>query len=145
MSARPGGRVLALDVGTRRVGVAVSDETATIARPFAVLAASPRRALWRGLARAIAELSPAEILVGLPRRLDGSPGSLAPEAERLAAGARSRFGLPVIFRDESLTTAEAAAALRESGASRTRGRAPLDAAAAAVLLQGYLDERRRAR
>jgi putative Holliday junction resolvase len=138
-------RIAGLDVGERRIGVAVSDLTATLARPVGVVttAGLEHDAVAR-VAAELARLSAADdplalLVVGLPRRLDGSPGSLAPRIEAFAARLGPCVALPVVFQDERLTSREAEArlALRERD-WRTR-KARLDAAAAAVILQEYLD------
>jgi len=137
-------RVLAIDYGTRRVGVAVSDETATLARPLTVLAAVPRDRLLREIGRLVEENAAGEIVVGRPRGKAG-PGTLEGEVRAFAAEVGDSCRLPVILRDESLTTAEAHERMLEAGARKRRRRALLDAAAAAVLLQAWLDDRRRGR
>ncbi|MEK7476909.1 MAG: Holliday junction resolvase RuvX [Candidatus Coatesbacteria bacterium] len=137
-------RVLAIDFGTRRIGVAVSDETATLARPLAVLPAVPRDRLLRELARLVTEHAAGEVVVGRPRGSRG-PGTLEAAAEAFAGELREACGVPVHLRDESMTTAVAQEKLLEAGARRRKRRASLDAAAAAVLLQAWLDDRKAAR
>jgi len=141
------GRIAALDVGERRIGVAVSDVTQTLARPVGVIQTSGLEA--DALDRAAAELArlAAEedglttLVVGLPRRLDGTANDMTPRVQTFAARLGQRTDLPVVLQDERLTSREAESrlALREKDwrARKTR----LDAAAAAIILQEYLDGR----
>ena len=139
-------RVAGLDVGERRIGVAVSDATRTLARPVGVLKTSGLDG--DAVERAVAELARlaaeedglASLVVGLPRRLDGSPSDMTPRVEAFAAALRTRMALPVTLQDERLTSREAESrlALREKD-WRVRKK-QLDAAAAAIILQDYLDE-----
>jgi len=137
------GRMLGVDFGTKRVGVAVSDETATLARPLAVLPAVPRDRLLRGIGEIVGIYEPAAIVVGYPRRSRGEPGTHAAAAEAFAALLKEKLGVRVELRDEALTTEAAREKLLEAGARRRKRRERIDAAAAAVLLQAFLDERGR--
>lgn len=140
------GRVAGLDVGERRIGIAISDVTRTLARPVSVLLTSGLDG--DAVERAVAELQrlAAEedgltaLVVGLPRRLDGSPNDMTPRVEAFAAALGVRTALPVVLQDERLTSREAESrlALREKD-WRARKK-QLDAAAAAIILQDYLDE-----
>jgi putative Holliday junction resolvase len=140
------GRVAGLDVGERRIGVAISDVTRTLARPVSVLRTSGLDG--DAVERAVAELERlaaeedglASLVVGLPRRLDGSPSDMTPRVEAFAAALGARTALPVVLQDERLTSREAESrlALREKD-WRVRKK-QLDAAAAAIILQDYLDE-----
>ncbi|HKE88367.1 MAG TPA: Holliday junction resolvase RuvX [Vicinamibacterales bacterium] len=141
------GRIAAFDVGDRRIGVAVSDATGTLARPVGVLRTSglDGDALDRAaseVARLAAEEDSLETLVvGLPRHLDGSPSYMTPRVEAFAARLRARTDLPVVLQDERLTSREAESrlAIREKDWRARKER--LDAAAAAIILQEYLDGR----
>ena len=140
------GRVAGLDVGERRIGLAVSDATGTLARPLGVLQTSGLDG--DAVERAVAELARlgeeedglVSLVVGLPRRLDGSPSEMTPRVQAFAQALRTRTALPVILQDERLTSREAESrlALREKD-WRVRKK-QLDAAAAAIILQDYLDE-----
>jgi putative holliday junction resolvase len=136
-------RILAVDPGSKRVGMAVSDPTGTIATALSTLPATPQETLAARIASAAAEQSAERIIVGLPLRLDGSYGPEAAAAERLAAGVRKASGLPVQTVDERLTTAAAERSLIEGGARREKRRASIDRVAAVILLQGHLDGLRR--
>lgn len=133
------GRVLAIDPGSRRVGVAVSDPSATIAQPLTVLAAHPGATLVERLARLAREQEAAALVVGLPRRLDGGIGPEAKAARILADELRRATGLEVTLVDERLTSAAAERALLSGGASRARRRQLSDKVAATMILQSYLD------
>jgi putative Holliday junction resolvase len=140
------GRVAGLDVGERRIGVAVSDLTGTLARPVGVLHTTGldgdavERAATELARLAAEEDGLTSLVVGLPRRLDGSPNDMTPRVQAFADALRTRIGVPVILRDERLTSREAESrlALREKD-WRAR-KQQIDAAAAAIILQDYLDE-----
>lgn len=140
-------RVVGLDVGERRIGVAVSDLTRTLARPAGVLrSASLGEAALQQAAAEIARLAAEEdgvstIVVGLPRHLDGTPSDMTPRVEAFAQQLSAKTGLPVVLQDERLSSREAESrlALRDKDWRSRKQR--LDAAAAAVILQDYLDTR----
>lgn len=132
-------RVLAVDPGARRVGLAVSDPSGTIASALTTLEAEPADSLPARLA-AIAKAHEADrVIVGLPRRLDGTRGPEAAAAERLAAALRGTSGLPVETVDERLTTVAAERSLIEAGVRRAKRTQAIDRVAATLLLQSYLD------
>lgn len=139
------GRVAALDIGERRIGVAISDVTGTLARPVGVLQTSGidgdavDRAASEIARLAAEEDGLARLVIGLPRHLDGTPSDMTPRVEAFAARLRARTDLPVVLQDERLTSREAESrlALREKDWRVRKQR--LDAAAAAVILQEYLD------
>lgn len=133
-------RVLGIDLGTRRIGLAISDATATLASPLRVLPRGSDRGVDHREIVAIAREVDAQcIVVGWPRSLSGADGpaarSVLEEVEQLRAVAGAE--LAVEIHDERFTTVTATARLREAGRRRTR--VSVDAAAAAVILQGYLD------
>lgn len=132
-------RVLAVDPGTKRVGVAVSDPTGTIAQPVTTVAAEPRTTLARRLAELASERGAERIVVGLPRRLDGGYGPEAKQARSLGDELRRESGLPVEMVDERLTTAQAEKAMVAHGVRRDRRKASIDQVAATLLLQSHLD------
>jgi putative Holliday junction resolvase len=135
------GRVLAVDPGSRRVGVAVSDPTATIASPLGTVPAEPSATLAERLASLAREQEATQLVVGLPRRMDGGQGPEAKAARALAEELRRATGLPVALVDERLTSVAAERALLATGASRARRRELSDQVAAALILQSYLDAR----
>lgn len=132
---------LGVDVGTVRVGLAGSDETGTIATPLRTIARQPASRLWAQFAAVVAERKPQRIVVGLPRRLDGSEGDSALDARGVAEQLRRRTGLPVEMWDERFTTAAAERSMIEAGQRRAERRARIDAVAATLLLQSWLDRR----
>jgi putative Holliday junction resolvase len=136
-------RVLAIDPGTVRLGLALSDPSGTIAQPLSVL---PRRSTQEDL-RALADLATAHnvglIVVGLPRTMDGRIDVAAKEAQAFGADVAGVTGLPVKYWDERLTTVAAERYLIDQGKRRNKRRQEVDRMAATLLLQGYLDYERR--
>jgi len=132
-------RVLTVDPGSRRVGIAVSDPTGTIAQPLTALPAEPAATLAGRLLALAREQEATRLVVGLPRRLDGSSGPEAKAARALADQLRRDGGLEVALVDERLTSVAAERALLAGGASRARRRQLSDQVAAALILQTYLD------
>jgi putative holliday junction resolvase len=120
-------RVLGIDVGSVRIGLAVSDETRTLASPLATLPNDPR-SLWTRLVREMEDRRVERVVIGLPRRLDGTEGDAAAHARDFAAELEQRVSTVIEFWDERFTTAVAERSI--------------DAVAAAVLLQSWLDARR---
>ena len=138
------GCALGIDVGTVRVGVAASDPTQTVATAVATLQRSrDDRALWDRLQQEIDERRAAVVIVGLPRRLDGGEGDAAVEARRFAAELHRRTGATVELWDERFTTALAERSLISAGVRRAQRRSRIDSVAATLLLQSWLDARRR--
>lgn len=130
-------RLMGLDLGERRIGVAVSDPSQVLARGIAVI---ERRSVEKDL-EAIAGLAEEyeveAIIVGFPRRLNGTAGKEAKKAEAFAARIEAHLELPVTLWDERLSTVRAARALAEGG--KRKRRLGIDAVAAVVILQDYLD------
>lgn len=136
----PGGRVLGLDWGARRIGVALSDETQLVARALDTLTRrTGRRLPLQHLLALIESHAPVGVVVGLPLGDDGLEGPAAIAAREMGRVVSARAGLPLDWIDESFTTARTLETLRESGRS-TRD-ANIDALAAAELLQLWLDRR----
>ena len=136
-----GERVLALDFGTRRVGVAVSDPLGISAQPHSILDGTDA-GLMAAIASLAAESGAGRVVVGLPVSLDGSEGPAAAAARHFAADVAAATGLPVQLLDERFTTVTAERVLVEAGLSGRRRRGVRDRVAAAVLLQSYLDGER---
>jgi putative holliday junction resolvase len=139
-------RVLAIDVGDRRVGLAISDPTRTLARPLATLTVDPGQALDT-VAHKIAQLASeddgvAEIVVGMPVHLDGSPSEQTTRVAAFVDGLRTRTPIPIRMADERLTSREAESRLAVNERDWRKRKKMLDAAAAAIFLQEYLDHRR---
>ena len=135
-------RILAVDPGSKRVGLALSDPTATIAQALATVPAEPAATLATRLAQIARTSEAAPIVVGLPRRLDGSHGPEAKAAHSLADAIRKESGLPVELVDERLTTVAAERSLIAGGVRREKRRLSVDRVAATLMLQAHLDRRR---
>lgn len=135
-------RVIAIDPGTKRVGVAVSDPTGTIAQALTTVPAEPRDTLAARLTQIAADQEAKRIVVGLPRRLDGSYGPEAKSARELADELRQASSLPVELVDERLTTVAAERSLVAGGVRRAKRRLTVDRVAATLLLQSHLDSKR---
>ena len=134
------GRLLGLDIGSRRIGVAISDETGTLASPVAMVArGSGDRAEFRKL---IARYAPTGLVAGMPTGLSGREGPQALETRQYADLLAADLGLPLDYYDERLSTAVAERAMIDAGMRRDARKERIDAAAAAVMLQGYLDHER---
>ncbi|HUO25230.1 MAG TPA: Holliday junction resolvase RuvX [Candidatus Aquilonibacter sp.] len=135
------GRVLGLDVGTRRIGMAVSDPLGLTAQGIETLQRRNRKTDFDYLAKVIGQCEVKEIVVGLPLRMSGEEGTQAEKIQSFAAELRKRFGLPVHLWDERLTSVEANRLLRETDLSiEKRGKA-VDRMAAVLILQGWMDSR----
>jgi putative Holliday junction resolvase len=132
-------RVLALDHGSKRIGVAVSDELRIIAQPLEFIPAEPRAAFFHRLQAILTEKQVGEIVVGMPFNMDGSSGPAVEKVEQFIRDLRARVSLPIHTCDERLTTSEAENLLIQAGTRRDKRRKVIDQMAAAVLLQSYLD------
>jgi putative Holliday junction resolvase len=133
----PGGSILGLDPGERRIGVAMAVPGRSMALPLTVLDATGD---WQmALAGLVAEHGVAAVVVGLPVSLSGSEGAAAARAREFAAAVGERLGLPVHLVDERLSTVAAGRALAEAGVRGRRARGAVDRSAAAVILQAWLD------
>jgi putative Holliday junction resolvase len=132
---------LGVDVGSVRVGLAGSDETGTIATPLRTVPRHPPARLWRELDQVVGERLPQRLVVGLPRRLDGSEGDAAADARGFAEQLHQHTGLPVEMWDERFTTVAAERSLIAAGTRRAARRERIDAVAASFLLQSWLDSR----
>jgi putative Holliday junction resolvase len=141
------GRIAGLDIGERRIGVAVSDATGTLARPVGVVRTSGLDG--DALERAAAEVTRlteedgalVALVIGLPLRLDGSANDMTPRVEAFAQTLGRRLSLPIVLQDERLTSIEAESRLATREKDWRARKARIDAAAAAIILQDYLDSR----
>jgi putative Holliday junction resolvase len=138
-------RILAVDYGTRRVGLALSDPTGTLATGLPTYTRRPGETLPDAVARLAREHGADEILIGHPLNMDGTRGPRALQVERFADELRARVQIAVTLRDERLSTEQAYRVLRESGVKGRAGRERVDRLAAVLILQGLLDERSAAR
>jgi putative Holliday junction resolvase len=132
-------RILALDHGTKRIGVAVSDETKTIAQPLEYIPAEPFADFLARLKKLLIEKEIELVLVGLPRNLDGSYGPAAQKVEAFVAVLQTAMTVPIKTWDERLTSAQANRILIQGNVRRAKRREKVDKMAAAILLQSYLD------
>ncbi|MCW2698558.1 MAG: yqgF [Blastococcus sp.] len=140
---RPAGRVLGVDVGTVRVGVALSDPTGTLASPLETLRRAKNLSDVDRLAALVVEHEVAEVVVGEPVHLSGASGASAADAANYAQELADRIpDVPVNLIDERLSTVTAASHLREGGIDSRKQRPVIDQAAAVVILQQFLDSRR---
>lgn len=135
-------RVLALDVGDVRIGVALSDETGTLASGLVTVRSAGPKKDAQAVAALVREHGVAQVVVGLPLRLDGTLGSRGEQIVAFVERLRRVLRVPVVTRDERLTSVAADERLAEAGVKRRDRRARIDQAAAALILQEHLDERR---
>ena len=135
-------RLLALDVGDVRIGVAVSDETRTLASGLVTLRSRGPRQDVQQVAALVREQAASELVVGLPLRLDGTPGPQAEKVMAFVERLRRSLRIPVTTRDERLSSVAAAERLAEAGVRGRDRKRRIDQAAACVILQELLDERK---
>lgn len=132
-------RILALDHGTRRIGVALSDETKTIAQPLEYIPAEPFAEFLERLKKILAEKEVDFILVGMPRNMDGSYGPATQKVQSFIAVLKNAVTVPIKTWDERLTSTMANRVLTQGNVRRDKRKEKVDAMAAAILLQSYLD------
>ena len=140
-------RAMGIDHGERRIGVAISDETKTLARPFAVLQPGSAGGALDEIAKLIARAAADEgsldlIVVGLPTRLDGTPNEATARVTAFVSALARRTSIPIVMQDERLSSREAESRLALFRKGWRERKALLDAASAAVILQDYLDRGR---
>lgn len=134
-------RILGLDHGTKRVGVAVSDEMHMIALPLEYIAPEPFADFLARLKEILREKEIELILIGMPRNMDGSYGPAALKVQEFAAALKDAVTAPLKLWDERLTTTQAQKFLIQGGMRRDKRKEKVDQTAAAILLQSYLDSR----
>ena len=132
------GRVLGLDLGDVRIGVAISDPDRKVAVPFGTVHTGAPADL-KAIASIVGENEVTLVVVGNPLMMSGETGTRARHAEEFAGALRQFLPVPVVLHDERLSTAEAERALKEAGAGGRERRRAVDRSAAAVILQSYLD------
>jgi putative Holliday junction resolvase len=132
-------RILGLDHGTRRVGVAVSDEMHLIAQPLEYIAPEPFADFLTRLKEILRDKEVGLIIVGMPRNMDGSYGPAALKVQEFAAALKDATPIPLKLWDERLTTTQAQKFLIQGGVRRDKRKEKVDKTAAAILLQSYLD------
>ena len=137
--------MLGIDLGRRRIGLAISDATRTLATPLRTIERGPSdRLAANDLARVVNELSAEPdglslVVIGLPRRLDGSPSDETARVESMIGALQRRIRIPIVTQDERLSSHEADSRLAVRERDWRKRKARLDAAAAAVILQDYLE------
>lgn len=136
--------ILALDVGQKRIGVAVSDELHVLATPREVIVRRSTAAALARIVLLVREVRAELVVMGLPVSFDGQAHTQAHAVQAFAARLRARLPVPVVFADETLSTVQAEEMLRAAGARPERIRQRIDAVAAAIILQDCLDARVRA-
>ena len=135
------GRILGIDPGEKRIGLALSDPLGITAQGLPTLrVTSPVNAV-RQIAVIAGQSEVSTIIIGLPLNMDGTEGEQARRAYRLGARLKEMLQLPVLFRDERLTSRQAERVLLEGNLSRKRRKKEIDRIAAQIILQSYLDER----
>lgn len=135
-------RVIALDHGTKRIGVAVSDELKLIAQPLEFIPAEPFADFLARLRQIIREKEVELVIVGLPRNMDGSYGPATMKVEAFVAALKGALTVPIQTWDERLTSTQANRLLIQAGVRRAKRKEKVDKTAAAILLQSYLDSLR---
>jgi putative Holliday junction resolvase len=132
-------RILALDYGRSRIGVAVSDELGLTAQPVATIAFKPKDAAFSEIGRLVGSLGIRLVIIGLPLTLKGERGQSAMEVERFAEQLGRVMDVPIKFWDERMTTALARRLLHEANVKIRKDKGKVDRSAATLLLQSYLD------
>jgi putative Holliday junction resolvase len=138
------GTVLAFDFGEKRIGVAVGETAVGIAHPLTTINAADKQRRYAAIAALVGEWQPSQIVVGLPSHLDGAEHELSRLARKFAHDLAARFGLPVEFVDERLTSVSAELSLAAAGVALRKRKSRVDAIAAQEILQDYFDTARRA-
>lgn len=132
-------RILAIDLGDVRTGVSISDPTGTLAGRSLTLTEKSRAALIDAIAALVQENEVSRVVLGLPVNMDGSYGPAAQKAKAFGALLSQALGTDILYWDERSTSVTANRILSDAGKKRQRQRAQVDAVAAAIILQGYLD------
>lgn len=133
------GRVMALDVGERRIGIALSDPTRTLAAPLTTIRAEPRAAALKRIATLIREHEVTALVIGLPLTMSGNVGPQATLVQQFADELRQMIEIPLYFIDERLTTAAAERMMLELNLKPEQRKARIDEVAASIILQDFLD------
>lgn len=134
------GRVMALDVGERRVGVAMSDLSQTLASPYTTLLAHPQAVLFQKIQQLIVNEEVVELVIGLPISLNGQEGPQAQRIRQFITAISTCVSIPMHTCDERYTTAEAQRMMIEAGLRPEQRKAKIDEVAASIILQDYLNQ-----
>ncbi len=132
-------RILGIDYGSRRIGLALSDETETVATPLRVIQYTDEFAALSSIAEAVRESSAALIVMGMPLNMNGTRGPAAERVDAFVAKLKERVGVPIRLWDERMSTVSAERALIAGGARRDRRKQVVDKLAAQIMLQHFLD------
>lgn len=135
-------RILGLDIGDRRIGVAISDPEETLASPLTVILRNSDEQTTKAIVEIIEHHQVARVIVGLPRHLSGKVGKQAAKVQDFIKKLSEQIKVPLETRDEWLSTVAASRLLREAGIKNEQQKTKRDAVAAAFVLQGYLDSQR---
>ena len=133
-------RSLGLDVGDKRIGIALSDPGGILASPLTIINRDDDATVFDDIIEIASEKEVVQIIVGLPRSMNGSIGNQAEKVEDFVQELRSHTEIPIELRDERLSTVSAGRLMQEAKTKKSRDKARLDAIAAAIILQSYLDE-----
>ncbi|MFH1032247.1 MAG: Holliday junction resolvase RuvX [Chloroflexota bacterium] len=133
-------RILGLDIGDKRIGVALSDPAGIVARPLTIIDSRGDKQTVEAIIRIVEQNQVGQIVVGLPLAMDGGVGQQAGKVKAFVAELSAWTKIPIEFRDERLTTVAARDLMRETRNKKDRQKEMDDAIAAAFILQGYLDE-----
>ena len=135
-------RSLGLDIGDKRIGVALSDPGGILASPFTIINRQDETADIEAIINIINQQQVGQVVVGLPRSMDGNVGKQAEKVKAFTQELCNHTEVPITFRDERLTTVSAKRLMQTVKTKKARKKAPDDAIAAAIILQSYLDEGR---
>jgi len=135
-------RVMAIDYGDTRTGIAISDVTGTLVGETLVIKSYSEERTLEQVCAIISDKNPAAIVVGYPKNMNGTIGPRAEKSEQFASVLHEKTGLPVILRDERLTTVDAHRILTETGRHGRKRKETVDAVAASLILESYLSETR---
>lgn len=136
-------RILGLDIGTKRIGVSISDELGFTAQGVKTLETRGHNNDIKSIVKLVNDLNVTEIVVGMPYNMDGSEGPQAQKAQAMIEELAEVAGVPVFKWDERMSTMAAERMLLEADLSRAKRRKVIDKVAATIILQGYLDSKRR--
>lgn len=136
------GRALGLDLGSHRIGVAISDDRRSVATPLEVIDAKDRAGADRRIGELIEEWEPTIVVVGMPLQLDGAEGLAVRRTKKVCERLRATFSVPFVTYDERLTTVTAHRSLDDQNVRSRNRREMVDMIAAQVILQGWMDKQR---
>ena len=134
-------KIIALDIGTVRIGVATSDIMEIIASAYEVYRRKNLNADVSHIAELVKSLGAGEVVIGLPLKMDGSEGQSVEMAKQFGAELEKQISVPIVYQDERLSTVSAERILIESGVRREKRKDKIDSIAATIILQTYLDKK----